>query len=171
MPKLTEMLFGKKDKVKQINTLTPEQRALMELINEGLTSGEGPFGDLFKSEFDQQGFQENISKPALKMFQEDILPQIQEKFIAGNQVLGSGMRRAQLKAAGDLQDRLAQLMYQAQQNHQNVQQSNRLAGVNSVLGTRGFENVYKQGTTGAIPGFLQGIAPGIGQGFGSTIAG
>ena len=157
MPKLKEVLFGKKGKTKQISTLTPEQKQLMELINEGLTSGEGPFGDLFGG-FNQEQFDEGIAKPAFKMFQEDVLPQIQEKFIAGNQVLGSGMRRGQLKAGVDLQDKLAQLMYQAQQD----QQKNKLAGINSILGTKAFENVYKPGTTGAVGGFFQGLTSNSG---------
>lgn len=166
MPKLKEFLFGKKDKVKKLPTLTPEQQELMELINQGLTSGEGPFKDIFGS-FDQNAFNEGVSKPALKQFQESILPQLQEKFIAGNQVLGSGMRNAQLKAGTDLQDKLAQLMYQAQQD----QQKNKLSGINTLLGTRGFENLYKQGNTGAVQGALQGAAQGAGQMAGATIAG
>lgn len=166
MPKFNEFLFGKKDKVKQVSTLTPDQQQLMSLISEGLTSGEGPLKDLFGG-FDEQAFQEGVSKPALKMFQDEILPQIQEKFIAGNQVLGSGMRRAQLKAGTDLQSKLAQLMYEAQQN----QQKNKLAGINSILGTKGFENIYKQGTTGAVQGLAQGAGQGIGQMAGAAIAG
>ena len=153
MPKFNEFLFGKKDKVKQVATLTPEQQQLMSLIQEGLEKGTGAFKDIFGS-FDEQGFDEGVAKPALKNFQDNILPMIQEKFIAGNQALGSGMQRGQLKAATDLQSQLANLMYQAKQQHQ----QNRLAGVQNVLGTRGFENIYKQGNSGALPNLIQGGA-------------
>lgn len=166
MPKLGEFLFGKKDKIKKAGTLTPEQEQLMELINEGLTKGTGAFGGLF-GDFDKGAFDEGVTKPAMQNFQENILPQIQEKFIAGNQVLGSGMRRGQLKAAGDLQTQLASLMYQAQQD----QQKNKLAGLQTQLGTKGFENIYKQGTTGAVQGFVQGAGQGLGQAAGAAIAG
>ncbi|MDE2106823.1 MAG: hypothetical protein KGL39_56935 [Patescibacteria group bacterium] len=166
MPKPSEFLFGSKDKIKKAGTLTPEQQELIALINEGLTKGTGAFGGLF-GDFDQKGFEEGVTKPALQNFQENILPQIQEKFIAGNQVLGSGMRRGQLKAGTDLQTQLAQLLYNAKQE----QQKNKLAGIQNVLGTKGIENIYKQGTTGAVQGFIQGAGQGLGQAAGTAIAG
>lgn len=166
MPKFKEFLLGKKDKIKQAKLLTPEQEQLMSLIKEGLTSGSGAFGNLF-GDFDKGAFEEGVSKPALQNFQENILPQLQEKFISGNQVLGSGMRRGQLKAATDLQTQLAQLMYQAQQD----QQKNKLAGIQTALGTKGFENIYKQGTSGALQGFIQGAGKGFGEATGAGLAG
>ena len=153
---------GTKGKVKKASTLTPEQEQLMQLISQGLTSGEGPFGELF-GDFDQKKFEEGVSKPAMKNFQEEILPQLQEKFIAGNQVLGSGMRRGQLKAGVDLQDKLAQLMYGAQKD----QSQNKLSGINSLLGKQGVENIYKPGTKGAGQGMLEGLSQGAGQALGS----
>ena len=158
MPKLMDFLFGKKDKFKQTPALTPQQQELMSLISEGLTSGEGPFGDLFGS-FDEKKSDKGVAAPALKNFQEQILPQIQEKFIAGNQVLGSGMRNAQLRAGTDLQDKLAQLMYQAQQQHS----QNRMGGLNQALGVKPFETVYRQGGPGAVQSTLGGLSEGIGK--------
>ena len=161
-----EALLGSKGKIKKQNLLTPEQQQLMALIQEGLTSGEGALGDIFGA-FDEKSFQKGVSEPALKNFQENILPQLQEKFIAGNQVAGSGMRRGQLKATTDLQSRLAELMYDAQQN----QKQGRLSGLQTLLGTKGFENIYKPGTTGALQGFAQGAGQGLGQAAGAAIAG
>lgn len=166
MPKFNEFLFGKKDKIKKAGLLTPEQEELMSLIKEGLSKGTGAFGGIF-GDFDKGAFEEGVSKPALQNFQENILPQLQEKFIAGNQVLGSGMRRGQLKAATDLQTQLAQLMYEAQQK----QQQNKLAGIQTALGTKGFENIYKQGSSGALQGFIQGAGKGLGEAGGAAIAG
>jgi len=159
-------LFGTKGKAESLNTLTPEQKQLMELINQGLTSGEGPFGELFGN-FNQQKFQEGVANPAMKNFQEEILPQLQEKFIAGNQVLGSGMRRGQLKAGVDLQDKLAQLMYGAQKD----QAQNKLAGLQTVMGTKGIENIYKPGTKGTVQGMAEGFAQGAGQAAGTAAMG
>lgn len=160
MPSAKEILFGGKDKIKQAKTLTPEQEQLISLISEGLTSGNGPFADIFN--FNQKEFDEGVSQPALKNFQDNILPQLNEKFIAGNQVLGSGMRRGQLKAAGDLQSQLAALMYQAKQDTQ----KNKLAGLQTSLGTKGFENIYKQGSEGLVQGAVKGLAQGAGQALG-----
>ncbi len=149
-----------------LSTLTKEQQELISLINEGLTSGEGPFGDLFGN-FSEDRFQKGVVNPALKNFQENILPQIQEKFIAGNQVLGSGMRNAQIRASTDLQDKLAQLMYQAQQQHQ----QNKLTGINQVLGRPSLENVYKQGNPGPVESAFAGALPSSFEMLAKTIAG
>lgn len=166
MPKFNEFMMGKKGKVKQATTLTPEQQTLMKLINEGLTSGEGAFADLFGS-FNPKEFEEGVTKPALANFQNEILPMLQEKFIAGNQALGSGMQRAQAKAGADLQSNLAQLLYQARQGHQ----QNRIGGLQNLLGTRAFENMYQPGTQGAAQGILKGVATGLGGALGGGLAG
>lgn len=159
-------LFGKKGKMKQISNLTPEQQQLMSLITEGLASGEGALGDLF-GDFDKETFEEGVISPEIKHFKEVILPNLQEKFIAGNQVAGSGMRRAQLGAATDLQERLAKLTYQAQQQ----QNQNKLAGLQTGLGTQAIQNVYRPGTSGILGGFLQGAGQGAGAAAGKFIAG
>lgn len=165
MPKLKEILFGKKDKVKQLPTQTPQQKKLMDLITQGLTNGQGAFGELF-GDFNPDTFNEGVTQPALKNFQENILPHIQEKFIAGNQVQGSGLRRAQLKAGTDLQSQLANLMYQAQ----NQQNQTKLSGINTAVGNKGFENIYKQGDSGVLPSLLKGGAPALGQAAGGGLS-
>lgn len=161
-----DAIFGTKDKNEQLSTLTPEQQQLMSLINEGLTTGEGPFGELFGN-FDPKAFEEGVSKPALKQFQEDILPTVQEKFISGNQSRGSGIQRGSLKAGVDLQDKLAQLMYTAQQD----QSKNRLQGLQTMLSTKGFENLYKPGEQGALSGFVQGASQGLGKAASAAVMG
>ena len=166
MSKLSEFLFGGKDKTQALSKLTPEQDQLLKLITEGLSKGDGPLKDLFGG-FDEGAFKKGVSDPALKMFREQILPQLNEKFIAGNQSLGSGMRNAQMKAGVDLQSRLAELMYGAQQD----QNKNRLTGINQALGTGGVENLYMQGKTGVLPAFFQGAGSKLGSAAGSIIAG
>lgn len=160
-------LFGggskKKDKVKQISTLTPEQQNMMKLIDEAITKGTGPLADVF-GEFNEEKFKKGVADPALKNFQENILPQIQEKFIAGNQVAGSGMRRGQIKGATDLQSELARLLYQAQEQ----QKQNKIAGINALQGTRGFENIYQKGEQNPIAAAGQGIISNIGEKVGSA---
>lgn len=158
--------FGTKGKSKQLSTQTPEQEELLKLITEGLTSGEGPLKDIFGS-FDPAAFEAGVSKPALQQFQDEILPLLQEKFIGGNQVGGSGMQRAGAKAATDLQSKLAELMYNAQQ----LQKQGKMQGINTALGTKAVENVYKPGTEGALQGFIKGVGNGVGNAAGVAIAG
>ena len=158
MPKFSEWLFGKKGKVKQAKTISPMQEKIMELINQGIVSGEGPLKDIF-GEFDQAAFEKGVSEPALKNFRERLLPMLQEKFIAGGQVGGSGMMREQARAATDLQSQLAQLMYGAQQK----QKEGRLTGLQNLLSVKPFENMYRPSTKGALQGAIEGISPLAGQ--------
>lgn len=166
MPKFKEVLFGKSDKTKQLATQSREQKEISSLINKGLQTGRGPLGDIFGG-FDKKAFKRGVTEPALKNFEKYILPMLQEKFISGNQVGGSGMRNEFSKAGEDLQAQLAGLMYQAQQG----QQQNRLQGINTLLGTKPFENIYKQGNQGLVQGTIQGFAEGAGKAAGSFIAG
>lgn len=164
MPK--GFLFGTKGKTKKLSKLDAGQQQLLDLINEGLTTGEGPLKDIF-GEFDQGAFEKGVSEPALKQFKEQILPGIQEKFIAGNQSRGSAILRANAQAAGGLQAKLAELMY----NAQNQQKQNRMQGVNTALGTNAVENIYKPGTEGLVQGAVKGLAQGAGNATGAAIAG
>jgi len=164
MPK--GFLTGTKGKIKSASTQTPEQEQLLKLITEGITSGEGPLKDIF-GEFDPAAFEAGVSKPALQQFQDEILPLLQEKFIGGNQVGGSGFQRAGAKAATDLQSKLAELMY----NAQNQQKQNKMQGINTALGTKATENIYKPGTEGAVQGFIKGVGQGVGNAAGAAIAG
>src|ERR1700722_632628 len=158
MPK--GFLTGTKGKIKSASTLTPDQEELLGLIKEGITSGEGPLKDIF-GEFNKEEFEKGVSEPALKNFQEKVLPGILEKF--AGQGFGSANVNAATKAGGDLQSKLAELMYGAQQN----QKQNRISGLNTAIGRQGVENIYKPGTEGA----LQGLVKGIGQGAGNAIGG
>lgn len=166
MPKLKEVLFGKKEKKKVLPTLSPGQMELMSLITEGLKTGQGPLKDIL-GQFNMEEFQKGVSQPALKQFEEQIMPQLQEKFIGRNQALSSGFQNAATKAGADLQSQLASLLYQAQQS----QKQNRLSGLGSALGTRTIENVIRGGTEGLIPGMAKGFAQGAGNAAGAAIAG
>jgi hypothetical protein len=159
-----DFLFGSKGKTKQLSLQTKEQDELLKLIKESLTSGEGPLKDLF-GDFDIGAFEEGVSKPALKQFQEQILPGILEKF--AGQGLGSANVNAATKAGSDLQSKLAQLMYEAR----NQQKQNKLSGINTALGTKAVENIYQPGTEGAVQGFIKGVGHGVGTAGGAAIAG
>lgn len=167
MPSVKELALGSKGKIKKESLLSKEQQDLYDLIKQGLEGGEGPFADIF-GKFNENEFQKGVSEPALRQFQTKILPHIQEQLLAGgNNARGSAFRRGTLNAATDLQDRLAQLRYEAQQNQAN----RRVGGVNTLFGRQSVENIYKPGTKGALQGFLEGVGQGIGQGGGAAIAG
>lgn len=164
MAKFSDILFGKKPKLKTTSTLSADQQELMKLIQEGVKGG-GQFADLFGG-FNKDQFEKGVTQPALQNFKDNILPMIQEKFVAGNQVGGSGMQRSQLKAGTDLQSQLAQLMYQAQQG----QKQNQAAGLQTALQPHQ-QQLYQPGTQGVIPSLLSSVAPAIGLGGGSGLQG
>lgn len=159
-------LFGgkKKPKEKKVSLLTKEQEEMNRYINEALTQGTGPLADLF-GKFNEEEFNKGVRDPALKNFKESILPQIQEKFIAGGQVGGSGSIRGQTKGATDLQSDLDKLKFQAQQQ----QKQNQIAGIGTVQGQRNFENTRENQPQSAISGFSQGVLSSAGQATGNWI--
>lgn len=166
MPKFGEALFGKSGKTKKLSTVDKNQQELLDLINEGLKSGTGPLSDLF-GKFNEEEFEKGVSQPAIKNFQENILPSILEKFTSNNQSLGTPSRIAQLKAGTDLQSKLAELMYQGQQQ----QKQNKLAGLNTAVGKQTVENIYKPGSEGLVQGAVKGFAEGAGKATANAIAG
>lgn len=163
MTKLTEYLFGKKNKLKAKDFRTEEQKMLQSLINEALTKGSGPLADLFG--FDEEAFKSGVEEPALKNFMENILPQLQESFIAGNAVGGSGMQRAQGKAATDLQSKLAELRYGAM----NQANQNKLQGLGLINSAQGQTPYVKEGQMGFVPSFLTGLSGAAGKGVGKGL--
>ncbi len=131
---------NKEGKVKQTSTLSKEQKQINKLIKQGLEKGTGPYGELF-GEFKPEDFEKGVAKPQLKKFQEETLPMLQEKYIANNQVLGTGFQRAKTRAATDFQSKLAEQMYGAKQ----AQNANRIAGLNALTGRQTVENLYQPG--------------------------
>lgn len=164
MPKLKEWLFGKKSKVKNQDLRTEEQKMLQALIDEGLTKGTGPLADIFG--FNEADFQEGVANPAIKDFQEKILPQLQEQFIAGNAVQGSGMQRAQIKGANDLQSKIAELRYAAQQQAK----QNKLSGLGLINSAQGKQSYVKEGSKGIVNSAIEGVAGAAGKGVGTGIS-
>ena len=164
-------------KNKKLPLQTPETQELLRLINEGLTSGEGPFSDIF-GKFNEEEFQKGVAQPAIEDYKQNILPQLQEQFIANNQVMGSGMQQGVAKSGNALQAKLAELMYQAKQQHK----QNKLAGAGLSIGAKPHENLYEQGDKssiwdkilpvvgGAAGGFLAGGPAGAAVGGASALA-
>lgn len=162
MPKLSEILFGKKESTKQLPTMTPEQMEIFNLIKQGLQKGEGPYADIFGG-FDEAKFNEQVAQPNIRQFQEQVLPALREKFAGGDQYWGSGRQRYESRAATDLQDRLAQLMYGARQQRE----QQRAGGLQNLTSQRMFENILKGRDPGALEGFLQSAAKSTGEAVGS----
>ena len=161
-----ETLYGKKGKNKQLKTVDPAQEQLLALINEGLTKGTGPFAETF-GKFNEEDFNKGVKDPAMKNFLEEILPQVQEKYIANNQSTGSAINRARNKAGVDFSSKLAELLYNAKQG----QKQNQIAGAQTALGKQTVENLYTKPTEGLVQGAIKGLTSGVAQAAGAGIVG
>lgn len=182
MPGLSEFLFGKSDKTKSLNVLTPEQkRALSEYFSQGIdktplySSGSNYLQGLLSNSPDAFSA---FEAPYLQNFEQNIIPSIAERFAGMGTGAGasssSALYNSLAQAGRSLQTDLAglrsglqmqalpQALGYAQQPY-----SNKLAGI----GTRSFENMYQPGNTGLIGGIASGLSGGIGTGLGFAGAG
>lgn len=186
MPKFTEWLFGSPDKLHKIPTVTKEQQALHNNVLAQAMGMQGAGGgyDLAQNYFNnflgpnQQQAYDQFSQPYLQQFQEQMLPQIAERFAGGGALSSSGFGQALGGAASGLQSQLAQLFSQLQSQAagQQYNQYNQLA--QTGLNYQPFGYQQKQGFGGFLAPFLgaAGTALGgpiggaIGQGFGGGIS-
>lgn len=142
--------LGTDTKVKSASLVDKNQEQMLNMITQGI-QGKGPLAQLFggfnEGTFQQQ-FKEGVTNPALKDFQENVLPMLQEKFISGNQVGGSGQKQGFNKAGVDLQSKLAELMYGARNTEKNQLNQNAIAGLGIGVNKQTKENVVIPGQEG-----------------------
>lgn len=179
-------LFGTPDQLKKIDTGTEEQKSLHNNILSqamGMSQGGGGY-DLANQYFNnflggnqQQAF-DQFSQPYLQQFQEQILPQIAERFAGAGALSSSGFGQSLGGAASGLQSQLAQLFsqLQGQAAQQQYGQYNQLA--QTGLNHQQFAYQHKPGSQGflgtalgAAAGALGGpIGAALGQGIGGGIS-
>lgn len=157
-------LFGKGNQNKRMSNFTPEQMSVFNQLMQSLMGGDGAFSDVF-SQFDPNQaanvFQQGVADPAMKNFQDRIIPGIQQSF--ADQGPSSGLYNSLAASGRDLQQnlssQLANFIYQSQMQNQ----QNRMSGLNTALNTRSFENYIQPGYEGVVPGILKAFAGGAGK--------
>lgn len=162
---------SKKARVKQLPTVTPGQAAGVETL-----AGQAQrFPEFFESlGFDptrtQEAFQRGVAQPAIREFQEQIAPGIQERFIGAGAGRGSAAMRA-LGTAGErleegLSAQLAQQLQAGEQFGQKAQLEALMRALGLGLGTQTFQNVQipgQQSTLGALaPYAMQALGTAAG---------
>lgn len=161
MPGLSEFLFGKKDKLKKLSTMNPQQEHLLSSLLSQLTGMQGQGGSYNQAqkyyqnllEPGSEGF-ENFSSPYLQQFKEQILPQIAERFAGASALSSSGFGQALGGASAGLQSQLAQLFssLQSQAAGSVTNQFNQLS--NFGLSAQPFAYQNKKGNMGFLPSAL-----------------
>lgn len=122
MADLMDWVFGSSDKLKKIDTGTKQQQQfggtdLIQLLQQMMQPGGGLN---LANQYDQsllgggpEAFNQ-FSAPYLQQFQEQMLPQIAERFAGGGALSSSGFGQAVGAGASNLQAQLAQLFSQLQ---------------------------------------------------------
>lgn len=177
MPKFSEWLFGSPDKLKKVATGTKEQQALHNSILGQAMGMQGAGGgyDLAQNYFNnflgenQQQAYDQFSQPYLQQFNEQILPQIAERFAGAGALSSSGFGQALGGAASGLQSQLAQLFSQLQSQAaaQQYNQYNQLS--QTGLNYQPFAYQQKQGSGGFLAPLLGGIGTAMGGPIGAAL--
>lgn len=168
-------LFGSKKKKakkpKQLSTFDPRQTQLYQQYMDSLT-GNGPFSDLYNFNAEQANnvFDQNVSRPAYRNFNENIVPTITGQFRQGGLMNSSYAGDALSRAGRDVQEGLdaqrASFQFQGQQQSQAAKQN----AINSLLNTQTFA-YSKPGEQkpSTIDQILNSVAPAAGQWFGDFL--
>lgn len=164
-----DFLFGKKGRTEQLPTVSPQQRALINQLGTAY-SAQLPGSLQFLAQFlsGSNDALESFQRPALRQFEEQIIPTIAERFSS----LGSGAQRSsafgqQLGQAGKaLQEQLA-----AQRSGLGFNAIGALQSLLSPAFQSQFENLQYQPTQGFLYPAVQGIGQGISGGLASLIGG
>jgi hypothetical protein len=179
MPSFKEFLLGSPDKLKKLPSGTKEQEALHNNILDQANRMQGTGGgyDLAQNYYNnflggnQQQAYNQFAQPYLQQFQEQMLPQIAERFAGAGALSSSGFGQALGGAASGLQSQLAQLFAQLQSQAagQQYNQYNQLSqqGLNykpfeyqQQAGSQGFLGPLATGAAGALAGPLANMAAG-----------
>ena len=176
MPKFSEWLFGSPDKLKKVATGTKEQQGLHNnILSQAMgMSGAGGGYDQSQQYYNSllqpgnEAFQ-NFASPFMNQFEEQILPQIAERFAGQGALSSSGFGQALGGAGAGLQSQLAQLFAQLQSQAAGAQtnQYNQLA--QSGLNYQPFAYQQKQGSSGFLAPLLGGIGTAMGGPLGSAL--
>lgn len=176
MPKFSEFLFGSPDKLKKVATGTKEQEGLHNNILAqamGLSQGGGydlanQYYNNFLGPNQAQAF-DQFSQPYMQQFEEQMLPQIAERFAGMGALSSSGFGQALGGAASGLQSQLAQLFSQLQSQAagQQYNQYNQLS--QQGLGYQPFAYQQKQGSGGFLAPMLGAAATAMGGPIGGAL--
>lgn len=164
-------LFGggrkKKKKPKRLSSLDPQQQAL---YNDYIKSirGNGPFSDLY--DYDAQGandnFDQNVSRPAYRNFNENIVPSITGQFrsqgLGNSTYAGEALSRTGRDIQENLDAQRSNMQFQGQQGSN----ANKQNAINSALGLQTFAYSKPEAPTpSGIDQILGSVAPQAGKWF------
>lgn len=182
MTKFSEWLFGSPDKLKKVPTGTTEQQALHSGVLQNAMNMSQPGGgyDLAQQYYNnflspnQGQAYDQFSAPYLQQFEEQLLPQIAERFAGAGALSSSGFGQTLGGAASGLQAQLAQLFAQLQSQAAQSQYGQYNQQTQTGLNYQPYAYNKQQGSSGFLPNILGGVgtamAGPIGGAFGNFAA-
>jgi hypothetical protein len=172
----SNFLFGSEDEFKKLPTGTPEQEQLhnsilsqaMNMSNGGGYDRANQYYNNLLGDNQQQAFNQ-FSQPYLQQFQEQMLPQIAERFAGAGALSSSGFGQALGGASSNLQAQLAQLFSQLQSQaaQQQYGQYNQLA--QTGLNHQQFAYQHKPGSQGFLGTALGAAGTALGGPIGGAL--
>lgn len=151
---ILDSLFGKKPKIHQAPRFTGEQQSVLDQLL-GQTSQAMPQGIDFLQQLFTPGSEslEAFQAPAMRQFQEEILPEISQRFANTGSLSSSAFRNQATQAGASLAERLA-----AQRTEAGLQGFQQLLPLLQAGLEPRFQNVQTPGTRGILGGLLGGLA-------------
>jgi hypothetical protein len=171
-----DWLFGSPDQLNKVPSGTPQQEQLHNQVLSqamGMTQGQGGYNqaqDYYKNLF-QPGNKayEQFSAPYMNQFEEQILPQIAERFAGAGALSSSGFGQAVGGAGAGLQAKLAQL-FASLQNQAAEHQTNQFNQLSQTgLNYQPFQYEQQEGSQGFLGPLLGGITGALGAPIGSAL--
>lgn len=160
---------GRKAKMKQVPTKTPQQMDFLSQMLQSLMGGTGGQGQEAALQHlmgllsgSPESFQA-IEAPARRGFEQQTIPGILERFSGGGAGRSSGLQQTLGAAGQELETGLAAQRGQMQQDAVKQLLANFLGQSQLGLGTQTFENVMQPGRGGFLQSLLGGMSGGFGQ--------
>jgi hypothetical protein len=159
MASLSEILFGKSESFDKLSTKTPEQEQLISMLLGGSQEGGSEALQYLINLLggDLSAFEE----PAMRQFQQEIIPGIAERFSGINAQGSSAFQNALGGAGADLASTLAQLRAQLQ-----GEAADKFLGLGQNLTSQQtFENLYRPASKGLVQSGVESFAKSAGSSF------
>jgi len=140
----------RKKKAKKLSTLDPTQQGIYNEYARGVQGKGGRFQDLFNFNPQQTTdyFNRNVAAPAYEQYQQNVIPGITGQFrgrnLQNSSYLGGALSNAGRDVQRNLDTQLANMLQSAQENSV----SNRINGINNILGTQTFAYQQPQASGG-----------------------
>jgi hypothetical protein len=160
MSAFSRFFLGEPGRAQQLPTLSPDQMQLLQSLTGGLQKPlSSALGNLESILSGKQGAFEQLERPALRQFEQQIIPKIAEVFGGEGALSSSGFQQSLSQAGANLAENLASKRMEAQ--------SGALNQLMNLLGTAQkprFQYQQIPGSSGALSGILGGLGSGIGTG-------